>query len=80
MHLKEKPSNLSTDGESRSLSEANLVTKPKAELPNLFARRSRGNWTRTCEPETPSALCTPTSSSFASPCGLGASEHKLAAS
>ena len=43
MHLKEKPSNLSTDGESRSLSEANLVTKPKAELPNLFARRPEGN-------------------------------------
>ena len=27
------------------------------------------------EPETPSTLYTPTSSSFVSPCGLGTSEH-----
>ena len=45
MYLEEKPSNSSKDGKTRSLSEANLVTKPKAELSNLLARRSKGNWT-----------------------------------
>ncbi len=82
MYLEEKPSNSSKDGKTRSLSEANLVTKPKAELSNLLARRSKGNWTHMRVGggvETTSALYTPASPSFVV-LRTGASERKLAAS